>query len=62
MYQIETNFGVYTCKLAPSLEDTLKYWHKAHSAGIEVKDIKFVIRELPNPKAVSISTILKDVW
>ncbi len=61
MYRIDTNFGVYNVELMPSLEDTLKYWAKAHSVGIAVDKIRFKITELPRPEAVYITHILNDV-
>ena len=61
MYTVTTNFGTYTLKLIPSLEDRLKYYHCAHSRGIAIPAIKFDVVETPEPRYDSISTILSDV-
>lgn len=61
MYQVTTNFGSYRLALMPSSTDVMHYYHKARLAGLEIKDIKFEIVELPKPECQSISTILADV-
>ena len=61
MYQVTTNYGVYNFSLMPSVMDLLKYYHTAHAAGIAIDDIKIEIKEIPEPKCVSITTILRDV-
>lgn len=61
MYEVTTNFGVYTVKFMPNVDEMIRYFHKAGQAGISPKAIQFKVRELPSPTPVSISQIIADI-